>query len=129
MPHTSTCPWRSRAGTTTAARSRDKSRRRSCATTSARRTAPRRRPAIPRSPAIDCSAAVDTRLRFQSWLTVEGNAADQARVLVNGNLVYRNPLTARNDKGWGAQELDLSAFADHNSSVTIEFQIRSNGAN
>jgi hypothetical protein len=82
-----------------------------------------------RSGVLNCSGRQNVRLRFQSWLTVEGNAFDQARVLVNGVQVYQNPAAARVDTDWGMQEFDISAVAADNPSVTIEFRLRSNGTN
>ncbi len=82
-----------------------------------------------RSPVLNCSGATNVRLRFQSWLTIEGNALDQARVLVNGIDVYSNPAVARLDTAWGMQEYDISALAANNPSVQVEFRLRSNGTN
>jgi hypothetical protein len=79
-----------------------------------------------RSPAINLSGAVGTRLRFQRWLTCEQGIYDQARILVNGNQVWANPLNAHAlDTGWSSQEIDISAYADNNPSVQIQFDLRS----
>jgi hypothetical protein len=82
-----------------------------------------------RSPVLNCSSATNTRLRFQSWATVEGSARDQIRVLVNGVELYQNGPRTRNDIEWGTQEYDISSLADHNASVQVEFRLRSNGTN
>jgi len=82
-----------------------------------------------RSAVLNCSGRQNVRLRFQSWLSVEGSAADQARVLVNGTQFYVNPATPRLDSGWGAMEFDISSVAANNPSVTIEFRLRSNATN
>ncbi len=82
-----------------------------------------------RSPVINCSGTANVRLRFSSWLSVEGSANDQARVLVNGVEVYANPAATRVDTGWGMQEYDISALAAGNPAVQIEFRLRSNATN
>jgi hypothetical protein len=82
-----------------------------------------------RSPVFNLLGRDNVRLRFQSWLSVEGNASDQARVLVNGVQYYINPATVRSDTGWGMQEFDISAVAANNPAVQIEFRLRSNGTN
>jgi len=82
-----------------------------------------------RSPVMNCTGATNVRLRFQSWITVEGNALDQVRVLVNGIDVYANPATPRLDSAWGRQEYDISTLAANNPSVQVEFRLRSNGTN
>lgn len=82
-----------------------------------------------RSPALNLTGRQNVRLRFQSWLSCDGNANDQVRVLVNGTTIYLNPATPRSDTGWGMQEFDISSVAANNPSVQIEFQLRSNGTN
>jgi hypothetical protein len=82
-----------------------------------------------RSPAIDCTGATGTTLRFKRWLSVEGSAHDQARVRVNGVPVYANPAASLADTGWANQSIDISALADHNASVQVEFELESDGAN
>lgn len=82
-----------------------------------------------RSGIQNCSGKQNVRLRFQSWLSVEGSAADQARVLVNGTQFYVNPVATRVDTTWGTMEFDISSVAANNPSVTIEFRLRSNGTN
>jgi len=82
-----------------------------------------------RSPILNMTGRQNVRLRFQSWLSVDGNASDQARVLVNGVEYYQNPSAPRVDAGWGMQEFDISGVAANNPSVQIEFRLRSNGTN
>ncbi|MCY2961169.1 MAG: hypothetical protein NTY35_13495 [Planctomycetota bacterium] len=82
-----------------------------------------------RSPILNMTGRQNVRLRFQSWLSVDGNALDQARVLVNGTEFYANPALARSDTGWGMQEYDISSVAANNPSVQVEFRLRSNGTN
>ncbi|HEV8113507.1 MAG TPA: hypothetical protein VGR31_12095 [Planctomycetota bacterium] len=81
-----------------------------------------------RSPSVDCSNAVGTQLRFMRWLSVEDSSHDQARVLVNGVPVFANPATSLADEEWTNQTLDISAVADHQASVQIEFELRTDGA-
>jgi len=82
-----------------------------------------------RSPILNMAGRQNVRLRFQSWLSIDGNANDQARVLVNGTSFYLNPAAARTDTGWGMQEFDISSVAANNPSVQVEFRLRSNGTN
>lgn len=80
------------------------------------------------SPSFDFSGEENLRLRFQRWLTVESGQFDQARVLVNGNVVFQNAqLVDTIDTAWTAQDIDISAFADNNSNVTITFELISDG--
>jgi hypothetical protein len=79
-----------------------------------------------RSPSIDCTGAVGTKLRFKRWLTVQGSASDQARVKVNGNVMFSNPTADLVDTGWTNQQIDISALADNNPSVQLEFELESN---
>jgi hypothetical protein len=79
-----------------------------------------------RSPVINCSGSVGTTLRFQRWLTCEQSIYDHARILVNGNQVWINAPNGNTvDTSWSAQEIDISAFADHNASVQIQFDLLS----
>ncbi|MDP6538279.1 MAG: hypothetical protein QF410_01925 [Planctomycetota bacterium] len=79
-----------------------------------------------RTPVIDCSAAVGTRLRFQRWLNVEGAWTDQARMAVNGTEIYVNSTEPNTeDTGWTWFDLDISALADGQSEVQIEWSIQS----
>ncbi|HIL50689.1 MAG TPA: hypothetical protein EYG30_00360, partial [Planctomycetes bacterium] len=78
-----------------------------------------------RSPVIDCSSAVGTTLRFKRWLTIETGQFDQARVTVNGVEIWANGSGGDTlDSSWSAQEFDISAIADGNSSVQIEFSLQ-----
>lgn len=81
-----------------------------------------------RSPLIDCSEATHTRLRFRRWLTVEDSSYDQARVRVNGTVVWTNSSTANTiDTQWQLMDLDISTWADGNPSVQIEFELKTDG--
>ena len=83
-----------------------------------------------RSPTIDLSQASETRLSLQRWLQVENASFDQARIRVNGQQVWINP-TGSNliDTSWNEMEIDISAIADGNPSVQIEFSLVTNGSN
>ncbi|MCK6448332.1 MAG: hypothetical protein L6Q99_18240 [Planctomycetes bacterium] len=79
-----------------------------------------------RSPALDCSGKTGVHLRFNRWLGVESGQYDQARVKVNGTTVWTNPtLTDLVDSSWVPMDLDISAIADNNPSVQIEFSMTS----
>ena len=47
---------------------------------------------------------------------------------VNGTQVWINPTTNLTETGWSSQELDISAQADGNPSVQIEFSLQTNGS-
>jgi hypothetical protein len=80
------------------------------------------------SPAIDCSSKSGVRMSFARWLTVEENQYDQAQIRVNGNLVWQNPAGSNLiDTAWTIQDLDISAYADNNASVQVEFSMKSDG--
>jgi hypothetical protein len=81
-----------------------------------------------RSPTINLSQASGTLLRFNRWLTVQASTADQARVRVNGQQVWINPTTNLIDTAWVPMEIDISAIADGNPSVQIEFSLQSNSS-
>ena len=82
-----------------------------------------------RSPVIDASGATGTHLRFRRWSSFEGSASDRARILVNGTPVFENPPTPLVDRSWTTQDLDLSALADGQPSVQVEFELESDGQN
>ena len=82
-----------------------------------------------RSPFIDCSLATHTELRYRRWLNVERSTADQARIKVNGTQVYINASGADHlESEWAAVTIDISAIADGNPSVQIEFSLQSNAS-
>ena len=83
------------------------------------------------SPPIDCTGKTNTHLVFQRWLSVEGAAYDQARILVNGTMVWENPVGFTGDSFhvldayWRQQTYDISAIADNNPSVVVRFELTS----
>ena len=80
------------------------------------------------SPPIDCSGRGGVRLRFARWLTVEESQYDQARILVNGQEVWRNPYSGNLiDTGWSLQELDIAQWADNQPAVVVRFELQSDG--
>jgi hypothetical protein len=78
-----------------------------------------------RSPVIDLSQASGTMLTFKRWLMVEKSQFDRATIKVNGQQVYINPAgTDQIDTSWVDAEIDISAIADGNPAVTIEFGLQ-----
>lgn len=81
-----------------------------------------------RSPPIDCTNARGVQLSFRRWLSVQYGSADRARVRVNGNIAWSNPLSANTlDLSWTSQVLDISPWADGNPAVRVEFELQSDG--
>lgn len=79
-----------------------------------------------RSPTVDCTGYGGTYLRYMRWLTVEEGAYDQATIYVNGTQVWQNQASGNHiDTGWVEHVIDISAIADGNSSVTVEFHMES----
>ncbi len=85
------------------------------------------------SPAIDLTGVHGTRLRFQRWLRVEDGAFDQAKVLVNGVVVWSNPSNGSNlatkDKEWVTFDVNVSALADGVANTRVRFTLTTNGSN
>ncbi len=78
------------------------------------------------SPIIDCSGYSKVRLQFHRWLAVERGIYDHARIFVNGNKIWENQTSQDHvDYAWENQDIDISSYADNNSSVKIKFQIAS----
>ncbi len=82
-----------------------------------------------RSPVIDATGAAGTHLRFRRFASFEGSASDRARILVNGTPVYVNPTTPLVDHSWTTQDVDVSALADGQAAVQIEFELLTDGQN
>jgi hypothetical protein len=79
-----------------------------------------------RSPAIDCSTHDGVHLKFARWLCVEEGIYDDAKIEVNGVVVWQNPANGDLlDSAWSLQDLDISAWADNNASVQITFRLQS----
>lgn len=80
------------------------------------------------SPEIDCEEYKNVRLQYRRFLGVEKGIYDQAEIFVNGNLVWQNQLYYDQiDYEWEFHDIDISSFADFNSSVKIKFQLTSDG--
>jgi len=81
-----------------------------------------------RSPVIDCTGKTGVRLSLQRWLTVEEGQYDQAKIEVNGQVVWQNPLNGDLiDTSWNEMDLDISQWADNNPSVQVTFRLQSDG--
>jgi hypothetical protein len=81
-----------------------------------------------RTPVLNASGATGVKLYFKRWLTVQGSGSDQARIRVNGTQVYINPTANLADTSWSSQVLDISALADNNPALQIEWSLQSNGS-
>ncbi|MBL8859936.1 MAG: hypothetical protein JNL28_15620 [Planctomycetes bacterium] len=81
-----------------------------------------------RTPIFNCTGASGVHLRFKRWLSVQGSASDQARIRVNGTQIYINGTANMNDGAWIAVDYDISALADNNPSVQIEWNLQANGS-
>lgn len=80
------------------------------------------------SPAINCQNYQKVRLQYHRFLGVEKGIYDHARILVNGNLVWQNdPNYDLIDYEWKNQDIDISSYADNNSSLKVRFQLISDG--
>ena len=81
-----------------------------------------------RSPAFDCTGRTGVRVRFKRWASVA--RLDELTLRVNGTAVWNSgDETDLLDEEWTVCEYDISAEADGNSSVVVEFEIESNGVN
>jgi hypothetical protein len=81
-----------------------------------------------RSPVVDCSGKTGVRLRFQRWLTVEEGIYDQAKIEINGQVVWQNPASGNlTDTAWTEVDLDVAQWADNNPSVQFTFRLQSDG--
>jgi hypothetical protein len=79
-----------------------------------------------RSQVIDCSGFSGVRLRYMRWLTVEEAIYDQATIYVNGTQVWQNAAGADHmDTAWTVHDINISALADDNASVVIEYHMQS----
>ena len=75
---------------------------------------------------INCADLTRTKLRYYRWLACERGTYDDARIVVNGHVVWENDRDAIHlDDHWIYQDIDISAYADSNPSVVIRFELRS----
>jgi len=80
------------------------------------------------SQVIDCSGFSGVRLRYMRWLTVEEAEFDQATIYVNGTQVWQNAVSGNHlDTAWTVHDIDISALADDNPSVVVEYHMQSDG--
>lgn len=80
------------------------------------------------SPVINTQGVQGLRLRFARWLTVESGQYDQARLLVNGQLVWVNPSSGDTiDTSWQVVEYDVSAILNNATTAQIRFQLDTDG--
>lgn len=80
------------------------------------------------SPVIDCTGYKDVQLEFWRWLEVESSLNDTVKIEVsNGDgtwhTVWSNPPSALRDEEWNKQVVDISTWADNQSTVTIRWII------
>lgn len=81
-----------------------------------------------RSPAVDCSGRTGVRLRLQRWLTIEEGVYDDAKIEINGQVVWQNPLNGDLlDNQWTEMDLDVSQWADGNPAVQVTFRLQADG--
>ena len=81
-----------------------------------------------RSPEIDCTGVANIHLRFARWLTVEERQYDQARVKINGTVVWENEYDGNTiDTAWSMVDYDISQFADNRPDTKIRFTLESDG--
>jgi len=81
-----------------------------------------------RSPTINCTGYYNLEMQYWRWLTVEEGIYDNARIYVNGNMVWENePFADHIDKRWIFQTVPLSPWADNNPAVKIKFELVSDG--
>jgi len=78
------------------------------------------------SPPIATNGVQGLQLRYRRWLSLA--ALDTARVLVNGQAVFTT-TAATNDASWQAIEHDIAAIANTAGTLTIRFELVSNGSN
>ncbi|MBI5432499.1 MAG: immunoglobulin domain-containing protein, partial [Planctomycetes bacterium] len=79
-----------------------------------------------RSPTINLSGKTGCTLKLARWLTAESSQYDQARIKVNGTTVWINDTFIDHiDTSWQIVDLDISALADNNASVQLEFSLTS----
>jgi len=81
-----------------------------------------------RAPVQNCSGRTGVTLRFRRWLSVEDGTFDHAQILVNGTVVWQNPVGSHlRDTAWQTVEYPIP-MADNNQFVVIEFRMISDAA-
>lgn len=85
------------------------------------------------SPTINCAGQSNVRVSYRRWLGVEDGFYDQARLELNGNVIWQNPATPGGgtnhlvDSSWQAIEHDVTALAANNPAVKFRFRLKSDG--
>lgn len=80
------------------------------------------------SPPIDCSGFTNIWLQYRRWLTVEAGQFDDARVLVDGTVVFANPISVDFiDTEWTQVTQSISGLADGNPALRVRFSLQSDG--
>ncbi len=79
------------------------------------------------SPPIPTGGQQGLQLRLRRWLTVEENQYDQAKILINGQVVWENPNFNLVDNQWELLQVDISSVSDFASSIDIRFTLESDG--
>jgi len=81
------------------------------------------------SPSIDCTEKPSVYLVFRRWLTVQKRPSDYARVMVDDQVIYENPLFVHVlDDAWKEILYDISNIAGGRPDVRLRFVLDS-GAN
>ena len=76
------------------------------------------------SPVINCRRFEKVRLQYQRFLACEKGIYDQAKIYVNGNLVWQNNSSFDHiDYDWKKEDIGLSVYADSNPSVQVKFEL------
>jgi len=87
--------------------------------------------AVLHSPEFDLATHSHVRLRFQRWLRVEDGYFDQARVEVNGEVVWSNAVGGGElhhlDRQWIPVDLDISEWAGCCEDVQLSWVLESDG--
>lgn len=78
------------------------------------------------SPAIPTNGVQNLRLRFRRFLSLVGG--DQARLLVNGSLVW-STAAATYDTQWQWIDHDISALTNAAAQVVVRFELQTDAAN
>ena len=80
------------------------------------------------SPVIDASGLTHGELKFRRWLNVTNGSFSYIDVKDSGgswNQVFQTSISGVTESSWTAQTIDVSAYADGNSSFQIRFRERS----
>ncbi|MBI1849575.1 MAG: hypothetical protein HYR85_04470 [Planctomycetes bacterium] len=85
------------------------------------------------SPTFNMTGQAGLHLVYARWLTVEDGFYDHARIKVNGTVVWENPpgppphSTHLLDTSWVLHDVNISALADNQPSVVVQYTLDSDG--